>query len=399
MKGDVQEIMEDLVSVIIPVYNRQATISRAIDSVLGQTYTNIEIIVVDDGSCDDTMEILKGYSDSRMRIFSQNHEGACVARNRGIDEAKGKYIAFQDSDDEWMPDKLSKQLSYMSENHFKICYCPYLLFASGIRTVPEDYSCKNKYEENIGVILKSGNVISTQTLVMEKSVLDEVGKFDVDMPRLQDYELAIRIVQQYKIGYYADALVKVYRQMISISHDDKAYKEAVYQLIKKHSSFFGEEYIRTLFFKVINFLDEDDADYLRELQKVSGVPIEETMIKVIKMHFSLTSLFRLQQKQQYIRFEEKLLTERFTIYGAGKYAKRVLGVLREKNLTPRSILVTSSAEAGQYIQGIPVENLRDDYKNMPVLIAVGVQKQEEIMRYLNDQGFEDYCAYPVFELG
>lgn len=391
--------MEELVSVIIPVYNRQKTISRAIDSVLRQTYKNIEIIVVDDGSCDGTMEILKSYSDAAIQIFSQDHKGACAARNRGIDEAKGVYLAFQDSDDEWMPDKLCKQISYMKQNHFKVCYCPYLLCGSETRTIPDDYHLTDKYEDHIETTLKAGNMIGTPTLVMEKNVLEEIGKFDEDMPRLQDYELIIRIVQRYKIGYYAEALIKAYRQTACISYDNRAYKEAVYQLIKKHGHFLGAEYMQNLFFNVIAVLEENDAAYLRELQKVSGVSMEEIIIGFRdKQYLPLFSLFKWQCRQQYMKFEKKLQAENFTIYGAGKYAKRVFDLLRDKNLKPRSFLVTASTEAGRDIQGIPIENPKDEYKKMPVLIATGMQKQEEIMRYLNQEGFDDYCAYPLFDL-
>ncbi len=390
--------MEELVSVIIPVYNRQETIARALDSVLEQTYENMEVIIVDDGSSDDTMEILKSYSDSRIRILSQNHKGACAARNRGIDEAKGKYIAFQDSDDEWMSEKLCKQIIYMKRKDFKVCYCPHLLYDDKIKTIPQEYLLTDKYEDNIGDTLKSGNVISTQTLVVEKSVLDAVGKFDEEMPRLQDYELIIRIVQRYKIGYYAEALVKVYRQPISISNDNSAYKEAVYQLIKQHGHFFEHEYMKSMIFSTAEFVQEDDIEYLHRLHRVSGVPIEESFIRVAKEHFPLLSLFRLWQKHQYIGFEEKLRTGEFFIYGAGKYAKRVFAVLLEKNLKPKSFLVSSADDAGGDIQGIPVENLKEDDKKMPVLIAVGLKKQEEIMRYLDEKGVEDYCAYPLFEL-
>lgn len=390
--------MEELVSVIIPVYNRQKTISRAIDSVLGQTYTNIEIIVVDDGSCDDTMKVLKEYSDPRIRMFSQEHKGACAARNQGIDEAKGVYIAFQDSDDEWMPEKLCKQVSYMKKKQLKVCYCPHLLYGSDVKTIPEDYLLKDKYEDNIEVTLKSGNVISTQTLVVDKSVFDEVGKFDEEMPRLQDYELVIRIVQQYKVGYYAEPLVKVYRQRACISNDGKAYKEAVYQLIKKHRNFFGYENMQFLFFSVIEYLKEDDINYLFKLQKISGVPFEDVLIRVIKMYLPLFSLFKLQQKQQYIKFEKNIRTGEFAIYGAGIYAKRVFKILQAKNLRPRSFLITASVETGQYIQGISVENPKNTCKSMPIVIAVSLKNQEEIMRYLYKEGFVNYCAYPVFEL-
>ena len=99
--------MLPLVSVIIPLYNREKTIQRAVDSVLNQIYTNIEVIVVDDGSTDDSVKMLHKYGgDERVKVFCQpQNKGANAARNRGIREARGEYIAFHDSDDAWLPDR------------------------------------------------------------------------------------------------------------------------------------------------------------------------------------------------------------------------------------------------------------------------------------------------------
>ena len=118
---------EALVSVVIPVYNREDTIQRAVDSVLNQTYSNIEVLVVDDGSKDNSLEMLKKYhNDNRVKIFCQEfNQGANAARNRGIREAKGEYIAFHDSDDEWLPDKLEKQIKRMEYGDFHVSFCAF----------------------------------------------------------------------------------------------------------------------------------------------------------------------------------------------------------------------------------------------------------------------------------
>lgn len=105
---------EPLISVIIPSYNRAFILTDAINSVLLQTYKNIELLFVDDCSTDNTEEIVKNITDSRFHyIRLEKNSGACTARNRGIKEAKGDYIAFNDSDDQWHIDKLEKQLSFL----------------------------------------------------------------------------------------------------------------------------------------------------------------------------------------------------------------------------------------------------------------------------------------------
>ena len=99
-----------LVSVVIPVYNCEQYIAECIDSVLGQTYENFEIIIIDDGSSDDSVKIVSEYDNDRIKLFRQNNSGSAVARNCGVEQASGIWIAFLDADDTWLPDKLQKQL-------------------------------------------------------------------------------------------------------------------------------------------------------------------------------------------------------------------------------------------------------------------------------------------------
>ena len=105
-----------LISVVLPTYNRARCLSRSINSVLNQTFSNLELIIVDDGSTDNTRELVESFSDPRIRYIYQENAGACAARNHGINEALGTYIAFQDSDDEWRKDKLEIQLNALIKN-------------------------------------------------------------------------------------------------------------------------------------------------------------------------------------------------------------------------------------------------------------------------------------------
>lgn len=101
------------VSIVIPTYNRARFLGRLVRSVLNQTYKNFEVIVADDASTDDTAEIIKTFKDDRIRyIRHESNAGAAAARNTGIKASRGEYVAFQDSDDEWLPEKLEKQMAW-----------------------------------------------------------------------------------------------------------------------------------------------------------------------------------------------------------------------------------------------------------------------------------------------
>lgn len=118
--------MNDLVSIIMPSYNTAAYIKQSIESVLKQSYTNWELIIVDDCSPDNTDEVIKSINDVRVKYFKNDkNSGAAVSRNRALREAKGKWIAFLDSDDIWMPDKLEKQISFMEKNGYRFSYTNY----------------------------------------------------------------------------------------------------------------------------------------------------------------------------------------------------------------------------------------------------------------------------------
>lgn len=224
------------VSVIIPTYNRERTIYRAIMSVLNQTHKNLEVIVVDDCSIDETERIVKNIKDERvMYIKLEKNSGANVARNKGIELAKYDLIAFQDSDDEWHKNKLEKQLNFMFENCYEMIGCSYNQFINNsfVRVIPK-FEIKKNYLE---VLLKQ-NFLSTQTLLGYKYIYQN-EKFDEKFPRLQDWDFVIRVCQKYKVGFMKEVLVDVYLQEDSISKNSiklvKATKRMLYKYKKNYT--------------------------------------------------------------------------------------------------------------------------------------------------------------------
>lgn len=226
--------MKDKISVIIPTYNREKHIEKSVRSVLDQTYTNIEVIVVDDHSVDQTEKVIKKIKDERLKYIKlRKNAGACHTRNVGIEHATGSYIAFQDSDDVFKKDKLEKQLKHLKECKSDLDFCKL-----------EDVTYEKSYifptkkqEENLQnkTILEelcNGNLISTQTILAKKKVFEDV-KFDETLPRFQDYDLVLRIASKYKISYTKEILVDVYKYSDSISASDEKMKIACVKMLNK----------------------------------------------------------------------------------------------------------------------------------------------------------------------
>lgn len=220
-----------LVSVIIPTYNRAALIKRAVDSVLNQSHKNIELIVVDDGSTDSTLDVLSSIGDLRLNVIkTEGRKGANFARNLGVSHARGDLIGFQDSDDEWLFGKLAQQLDLMQEKQADAVITSFLrVVDDSVRYYPFKVN-RDSINRDEGLVktencLRS-NVLSTQTLLIKKEVFNELKGFDNSLKRLQDWDLAIRLIDNYKVYLLDCPLVNVYEQSDSISVNTRAALES-----------------------------------------------------------------------------------------------------------------------------------------------------------------------------
>lgn len=207
-----------MVSVVIPVYNAGKALCRAVDSVLSQSFTDYEIIIVDDGSTDDTPDIIKGYGD-KIRYIRQENSGASIARNAGIQAAQGRWIAFLDADDQWLPEKLKKQIGLLSRNPDLVWCAGNFIQTDGARSAPRirpsairDALAGRDYIENYFEEAAKGRcIIQTSTVIVEKCVFDKTGLFDPHFLRAQDTDMWWRIAHAYpKIGFIAEPAVKVF---------------------------------------------------------------------------------------------------------------------------------------------------------------------------------------------
>ncbi len=215
-----------MVSVIIPTYNREKVIREAAISVLKQTYRDLELIIVDDGSTDATARVVEELGDPRVKYVVQENAGACVARNRGISVARGEYIAFQDSDDTWTADKLEKQIGVLGQDpSVDIVCCRTILKRLDGTTIVT----ANRVKEGL-IDQKTGPVgFSTQTLVMRRSVVEKV-LFDPKVTRYQDLDFLISAMRAGFTLYCVDeCLVERTNRSDSITnHPGRAYDMAKY---------------------------------------------------------------------------------------------------------------------------------------------------------------------------
>ncbi|MHC4843460.1 MAG: glycosyltransferase family 2 protein [Planctomycetota bacterium] len=202
------------ISVVIPAYNCEECVGRAIESVLVQTYKNFEIIVVDDGSSDKTAEVIKSYGD-RVHYIYQENTGVSVARNSGIASANGDWIAFLDADDEFLPNKLELQAELIKRNpDLKWCAANYYRCLGSRRSACFDskkitsaLGGKDYFDNYFEDASRIGCISNTQTMVVRKEVFEELGGFEPGRTCLEDLDLWWRIAHQSpRFGFIAEPL-------------------------------------------------------------------------------------------------------------------------------------------------------------------------------------------------
>lgn len=207
-----------VVSVVIPIHNRAHLLSRALRSVLHQTYRDFEIIVVDDGSSDDPQMVAQKFSQAgvRMRCLClEQSQGASAARNRGIEAARGAYVAFLDSDDEWLPEKLERQIHLFEHVDEKVgvIYTGAWLSTKGERVRGRIPTRRGDIHESE---LRGDYVTQTSTWLVRTKCLDLVGGFDERLPSRQDYDLTLRLSRRFHYDFVRKPLA-----VLHVDHPDR----------------------------------------------------------------------------------------------------------------------------------------------------------------------------------
>ncbi|MEY8413573.1 glycosyltransferase [Lachnospiraceae bacterium 62-26] len=188
-----------MVSIIMPTYNRAYIIERAIKSVISQTYKDWELIIVDDASEDNTKDVINKYICSQIYYYvNKRNMGANVSRNVGIQKAKGKFLAFLDSDNYWPSNRLELQVNVMERNASDRCFIygrVQIVDGKEVRVVPGNILTADELKR----VELYENVVDTNTILIKRSLLLNIGGFEKDLPRLQDWELVLRMIYQYQI--------------------------------------------------------------------------------------------------------------------------------------------------------------------------------------------------------
>lgn len=218
---------------IIPVWNRAGTIARAIDSVLAQKLPaadwSIHILVVDDGSSDDLSSVLRRYDSHVMVIRHERNAGAAAARNTGIAAARGEYVAFLDSDDMWLPEKLIRQINFMRAHQLAASCTSFRLVRSDrTESTPGNYATGALGLEDFawGCFVSPGS-----TLICRQDVLDMIGPYDIAFRRLEDWDWLLRFAREHQLGFLNEPLARI---EVSPNPDPDDTLAALDQMEQKH---------------------------------------------------------------------------------------------------------------------------------------------------------------------
>ena len=264
------------VSIIIPTYNRENIIGKTLKNLLQQTYSDIEIIVVDDGSSDNTLDVVSGFKESRIKYIKHSeNKGACAARNTGIRAAVGEYIMLNDSDDLSSTDRVEKQLNALRRFGADICFGKYRRHGFGKRYSQEFPDLEDGIQE--GKLLRSRNYVSATTLMAKKSVFEEV-QFDESLKMWQDYDWSVRTSIKYTYCFISDIIADVFLQNDSISLNKRETLLKTNEiLLRKYKSYYDvapevEAFLLDNIIMNKAFLNKDCTKECNSLLKVDKSP-------------------------------------------------------------------------------------------------------------------------------
>ncbi len=281
---------KELISVVIPTYNRQIYLLEALESVFAQSYPNIEIIVVDDGSDDQTVEVLQPLvKTKRLRLLRQNHVGVSAARNLGVDKAQAKYIAFLDSDDLFLPEKLTKQMLLFESN-------PHLGF------VHSNFSKFDNHGNDLGIrdltrfrgkvypwlLQEWSALMALPTILIRKEVYQEVGGLDKSISWGEDIDLYFRVTRYFEIDLIPEVLTRVRVHSGSVSAGKLGSAESFHRVLEKAVSadsnlskgFINKAFSKMYVNKSQNLLGEGNSSEMQEARRLAFIALSYRPLEI-----------------------------------------------------------------------------------------------------------------------
>jgi len=283
---------EPLVSIIIPTYNRQNTILRAVESVLNQTYKNWELIIVDDGSTDNTKNILKSYlKNKKIRYFKTKNKGVCHARNFGMEKASGEYMGFLDSDDEFVRNKLEIQLRKMIKSNKIISISNYIKFN-------QNKMCRTDFEKDFVVLKKdiiTNKISLSGGMIMLTKKITKKYLYDNNLPTRTDFDFILRILNKYKILFLNDFLVKIYKTLEGnrVSTNYKMKIKGSKEILKKIKEYklskvekkllLNKLYLDIGFFEILNQNFEKGRFYFKKISLLENFSLNLIKYRILSL--------------------------------------------------------------------------------------------------------------------
>ena len=270
------------VSVIVPAYCAEEFIHRAVESVLSQTVLPRELILIDDGSSDNTLNILNDYklypTDVEIVVLSQSNKGAGAARNLGLRHSLSKYVAFLDSDDEWLPTKLEKSIIFLEEKKYDLVAHNVIMIEDKDERKNNTAARYRKAANSLFFGLYCKGFIGTSTVVTHLSIIEDVGFFDETLTAGQDFDLWLKILgkKNCKMLVFDDYLTRNYIRPASITRNVDNRLRCTLTIARRHASKirqFGRSSLRGLSFRVVAVHYEAFKGYLSNRQLLAAVSV------------------------------------------------------------------------------------------------------------------------------
>ena len=396
-----------LVSIVLPTYNRGEMLKKTISSIISQTYTNWELIIVDDASNDNTAGIVKGMDDSRIcYVKNEKNCGSNYSRNRGAELANGEFLAFIDSDNEWMPEKLEKQINcFEVQGELELVFCKVLVNEGGFEKI-----VPNEQIEDLKEIMVRKNIVDTSATLMRKAAFEKVGKFDERISRLQDWDLFFRfiVVNECPTLYIDECLDINYIQEDSISKNNwKLFDSMIYFMnkyekwyssmsaVKKHivmmlhESMNEEEYTYA-YRKILSLISNNDnllKEYIQQKELSFGQFDEKKQREKYQAWYRTLYKWKKRNAEEgalVLEYINNSNVENVAIYGLGKWGELIYDEIKNQS----DFRIYGIDENKTEFHNIEIKKLNDNLNGIGLIIVSVFMDFNAIKERLEQNGYK-----------